>query len=624
MFSTLSPASLFDARLERPLRAPSRKNTTKPKGPKETTLRVANLNLALSSLNPTRPHNTTTVDSPLHSPSLPTSPHSLSTIFMSPTHSFRSSGPDIWKTHNGREIASRSSSLREPTAKSRSQIISQYTPSSHEHPASHPAIQLREGYSSYTPRSSFDSVSSSSSERSFREGKERKVPIVVPPPLRLDRSNLHRSSLESPVIEISAPPRVESKGVLSEPRRAPVTPTSPDFQIPSVEEQQRRRLEKVVRTLGEDVPAELVYRSGVKPIIDVHIFPDPPTPVDNDTFKRREQKGNSGLKRRGSFTLSAFPNLSSMTATLLPQVHARGKSREIEHMDIPSTSARRSGENIAEPLPTNTAYVNRSARPRPESGLLSPMIFRRPVSQLVHLDDDDDDGDILLENSQRRRETDRASKLARRASLHTTTLLPSSPTRDSYYRTQSSLDSYPDHIDPLDTPRAFPRRNGHYDALEQASSTPQTLSPMEFHEPAPPRPPPKTKISPTFHLVVDDHGHAMENEDLDDTSSSGSRTPTASAPRTPNSMYMQSENSHDNLSDTHLPIYTRPDTPFASAAVPLRAELLIPPGVGLMPIPKKTKARRDLVTRREKRQGWSGEWNRGDMQDVIQTLRSLK
>ncbi|KAF8652544.1 hypothetical protein AX16_004356 [Volvariella volvacea WC 439] len=42
---------------------------------------------------------------------------------------------------------------------------------------------------------------------------------------------------------------------------------------------------------------------------------------------------------------------------------------------------------------------------------------------------------------------------------------------------------------------------------------------------------------------------------------------------------------------------------------------------GDKPVEKKKDA---VVTRREKRQGWSGEWNRADMQDVIKKLRNLK
>lgn len=72
--------------------------------------------------------------------------------------------------------------------------------------------------------------------------------------------------------------------------------------------------------------------------------------------------------------------------------------------------------------------------------------------------------------------------------------------------------------------------------------------------------------------------------------------------------------------DASLP---RPSSPFVDNLVPIPGSksgngLLAPPGMELVGGPEGT------VVRRERKQGWSGEWNRDDMQDVIQKLRALK
>jgi hypothetical protein len=78
--------------------------------------------------------------------------------------------------------------------------------------------------------------------------------------------------------------------------------------------------------------------------------------------------------------------------------------------------------------------------------------------------------------------------------------------------------------------------------------------------------------------------------------------------------------SHSSASNSDLhALFSRPDTPFMDSVVPLEPGPLAPQAT----VQGQDEAQ-DAVVRRERRQGWSGEWNREDMQDVIKTLRSLK
>ncbi|KAK6980775.1 hypothetical protein R3P38DRAFT_468804 [Favolaschia claudopus] len=67
----------------------------------------------------------------------------------------------------------------------------------------------------------------------------------------------------------------------------------------------------------------------------------------------------------------------------------------------------------------------------------------------------------------------------------------------------------------------------------------------------------------------------------------------------------------------------RPDTPFLDTLVAMNAAK--PQGGGVVAAhgPGFGYAARE-VTRKEAKEGWMGEWNQNDMQDVIQKLRSLK
>ncbi|KAJ7202251.1 hypothetical protein B0H12DRAFT_1162774 [Mycena haematopus] len=76
---------------------------------------------------------------------------------------------------------------------------------------------------------------------------------------------------------------------------------------------------------------------------------------------------------------------------------------------------------------------------------------------------------------------------------------------------------------------------------------------------------------------------------------------------------------HNHYSDQTSPesecIQFRPDTPFLDTLVAVNSQVVVSP---------RHVHRSPSAIRNEAKQGWMGEWNQDDMQDVIQKLRSLK
>jgi hypothetical protein len=439
------------------------------------------------------------------------------------------------------------------------------------------------------------------SSREPKEGqkpKDRQTPLADAPPPQQGQKNLYRKLTRSSVTEIfNKPlPRVDNTlpPVAAE-AKDQYLPSSPDFQLPSEEIQRQRRLEKVRRMLGERIPAELIYRGGTK-IINVNAFPDPPSPTQTDTLTQREQREKQPkqplrIARRASFSPSSFPTLSSVSATLLPTGHASalGKSHILTHLNGPPTPTANSllKEGLQEGRKTNS-----DVNAHPEPRMFSPFVFTKdvtlPRARTFHAivssnksrpSTADGPSDAPL---QRRKDVEKNSSPPRPSSLHTSTVIqPSSPTRDSQNDKPSVME-----------PTLEVDVDSH---LSRPEST--LLSPMEF-------------TKPSFQLTVGDE------DGVEDDSSSGSQTPP------PRPRYRkQSEtvrgrtSSHTSNSDLHA-LFSRPDTPFVDS---VESGLLAPQATV-----EGQGDPRDPVMRRERRQGWSGEWNRGDMQDVIKTLRTLK
>ncbi|GLB43814.1 hypothetical protein LshimejAT787_1403260 [Lyophyllum shimeji] len=490
-----------------------------------------------------------------------------------------------------------------------------------------PDIHIHPAHSD-TPRPSVDSASSSSSGRSWLDLKERKVP----PPLHLNGSNLHPRTLqEPPVIEIVAPgpPRVSSRlSSYTLDFESPVSlpPDSPDFHMPSEEEIRRRRHEKVMRTLGERIPSELVNRGPKIP--NVTVFPDPPSDGGSHTARRETTK--TKLARRASFTLSSLPNLSSVTSALLPVGHGRSKSRDPLDSPVSTPSAtptprafpHRAGQSSMVLRVRNAARSH--THPRPQS-IGSPIAFATfheaaSASRSLHAPSQGNSDDRPSGRMAQQTEAERAAKLARRASISTATFLPSSPSRDGF----------------LDLDPPSPRSPVHNSYRPESVS----LEPTVYVHARRPRPESMAVMSPlvfakhtsfvapssgNFTFVIDDEEEPSQNaaENDDDGNTAGSRTP-------PQCKLKAESDRHGGLgtflgtgsrsrSNPHLPLHVRPDTPFQDG-VPLEGDSahLAPPTTWV------AVKEQGMIQRKERRQGWSGEWNQGDMQEVIKKLRNLK
>ncbi|KAK1220869.1 hypothetical protein PQX77_016349 [Marasmius sp. AFHP31] len=123
--------------------------------------------------------------------------------------------------------------------------------------------------------------------------------------------------------------------------------------------------------------------------------------------------------------------------------------------------------------------------------------------------------------------------------------------------------------------------------------SPSSTRPATSHA-APPLPsalpsPPVASVDDTFLLKT----------------STPARQPLLVRPKTSHAGFMAVEAS---------PAYPRPDSPFQNSTVPFHAWLST-----TWPSEKEPP-----VVRQDLGQGWSGEWNRSDMQDVISQLRQLK
>lgn len=161
--------------------------------------------------------------------------------------------------------------------------------------------------------------------------------------------------------------------------------------------------------------------------------------------------------------------------------------------------------------------------------------------------------------------------------------------------------------------------------------------------------PPSPPLTPDSGLVIDIRGpdssdstHGQDNYDYDEAEATPVRErPTGRLGRS--HVYSSSEvlprivpmpmSTHTHSDSEQLHARTRPGTPFADYTRPTTpfAELARPetPFADLDPLenddPEPTVTYLSPgVSRKERGQGWSGEWNQRDMQDVIQKLRSLK
>lgn len=150
------------------------------------------------------------------------------------------------------------------------------------------------------------------------------------------------------------------------------------------------------------------------------------------------------------------------------------------------------------------------------------------------------------------------------------------------------------------SPSFRPRKKGILGSLAGSRRTPP-VSPFQVsivkkvsHEtPPPPSSPPVILIS-THDSIID-----LPSSDVDQLPSS------SFAHTTPVQIDTMTSGSRSHW----------PRTPFAHAFEPAMVHL-VPPSL--------TDSGRQTAKRNERRQGWSGEWNQPDIQDVIERLRNIK
>ncbi|KAF8987517.1 hypothetical protein BDQ17DRAFT_1414896 [Cyathus striatus] len=136
----------------------------------------------------------------------------------------------------------------------------------------------------------------------------------VPPPLQLADSARRMEGL-APVLdnEVSIPPSSLLSPNIS---TAALTPISPAFKKPSEHEQRRRKMMKVGKIFGENVPVDLVLppRRSSEDIPPVPALP----PIATGAGPRAEDNTGDDSNRRSSLTLPSL-GLSSLTAAIRPK-----------------------------------------------------------------------------------------------------------------------------------------------------------------------------------------------------------------------------------------------------------------------------------------------------------------
>ncbi|KAJ7167181.1 hypothetical protein C8R43DRAFT_1103773 [Mycena crocata] len=243
----------------------------------------------------------------------------------------------------------------------------------------------------------------------------------------------------------------------------------------------------------------------------------------------------------------------------------------------------------------------------------------------------------------------RAGKIARRASLSLSTFTSkfrsnsTTHSRDSSQESQSTSSSDQSQQShsrrPPSSPsalmRSLPRRRS------VVATSPTTTSPIVFSFPsfrAPSRsqtlPQPTTPTTPGGGPIIDIRSPESSGNGHDDPEATPIREQPPRLARSHS--YSHSEMlprivpmpAHNHIHADSEQLYSRPVTPFADYTRPVTpfAEYARPetPFADLDPVEPAPNDFLSPVSRKERGQGWSGEWNQRDMQDVIQKLRSLK
>ncbi|KAJ7289374.1 hypothetical protein C8J57DRAFT_1277519 [Mycena rebaudengoi] len=235
----------------------------------------------------------------------------------------------------------------------------------------------------------------------------------------------------------------------------------------------------------------------------------------------------------------------------------------------------------------------------------------------------------------------RKLKVARRASLSLSTFTSKFRTGATNHSRQSSQESSSasssDHSHYSRRPQSPASPPSGYRTLSRRASL-ALASPLVFAFPgmrSPSRNAPTLTISPPKTpdgLVIDIRSPESSDPGHDDPDA----TPVREHPRSPIRSHGYSH-SDPQPRQVPMPAYTPAHTPsfavsdpYSRSATPFQDPYTRPqtPFTDLAPLDaepeQSAKHLTAGVSRKERGQGWSGEWNQHDMQDVIQKLRSLK
>ncbi|KAK7437684.1 hypothetical protein VKT23_018400 [Stygiomarasmius scandens] len=357
--------------------------------------------------------------------------------------------------------------------------------------------------SNHSPSSSFDSQMSLSSSSS-KTGKSRS-PSISGSVFGLGR----RKSLVKAPPPLPLRPSIPSLRHLGDDASIIDTPTLASFIPPSDVEIKRHQLEKVSRTLGEDIPPSLIFR-------DLGRLPDTGRISRKSSVSSFQTENNEdSIPPTPSSDLRVSPTRDSPKASPTGPRFRRPKTAPSPR---PSISL---GDTSAE-----TSAAPQLDLPPSEALRLSPLSFSPHPS-------------TAPSNS---------------------SVLPSEGRRNVHAPSRRPTD-------PIPSLKTEPGERPELSSLRRSRTVkPLTISP---HSNSP-------------------HRHSRSDE---------FQSPRADVPFKEVDSNVQ-----------------RPETPFIDTLVPDRTYLTA----------TWSKDQSKPTERRERKEGWSGEWNREDMQDVIQRLRNLK
>src|ERR1700722_18789323 len=154
----------------------------------------------------------------------------------------------------------------------------------------------------------------------------------------LTRKPVPKVPANVPIHESSAEPSLHGR-----PDPGPVQPSSSQPESFSGAHQRSQKMEKLTRTLGEPVPAALVFPALSTEVMMECVTPPPPQPgvvaaPKNNNGKGKERK----LPRRASVAVSSFSNLATpmpnITTSLRPVVPKREESLSRSTSGLPPNS----------------------------------------------------------------------------------------------------------------------------------------------------------------------------------------------------------------------------------------------------------------------------------------------